>query len=276
MQKTLFPLLALLTGCGSLIGNRQEVELGRGVRDQIAEEYKLAARGDLVSRWAVELLRPLEVASATFRDPLEIEGYEVRVIVDDELVNAFAAPGGFTYLSTGLVLQATSCAEIAGVMGHELAHVTERHSVKRVEGAFAAEKIATFFLEEGLARNAALAVWGLLQSTAFSREDESEADLVGLQISYGAGYDPHGLADFFQKLLDKERGPSLEFLSSHPANAKRVATVTGEIQQRYGDEAKSKARGCRGTREKLADVQAHIRNGNVEVDRATGVKKKKK
>ncbi len=266
--------LALLTGCGGLISSQQEVELGQGVRDQIAQEYRLAATDDPVSEWAVELVRPLEGASKPFRDPAEIGGYKVRVIADDALVNAFAAPGGFTYISTGLILAATSCAEIAGVMGHELAHVTQKHGVKRVEGAFAAEQIAGFFLEDGLAKDAAVTVWQVLQSTKFSRDDEAESDSVGLRISHDAGYDPHGLAEFFQKLLKQEKGgASLEFLSSHPATDSRIKAVKAEIASRYGAQGEVGARDCQQTRLKLGEVQARLKDGTLKLDPATGKKK---
>jgi len=261
LSRGVLVLAALQVGCGSLIGNRQEVEIGQGVHDQLRAEYDLVDRSDPVAKWAVEFLEPLQRGSADFRDPKEIGGYKVSVISDDTLVNAFAAPGGYTYLSTGLILSAKSCAEIAGVMGHELAHVTERHGVKRVEGAFAAEQLAAFFLDEGLAKDAAVTIWGVLQSTKFSRDDEAEADSVGLRISYAAGYDPTGLAQFFEKLLEGEGGFNLEFLSSHPATDKRIKAVEAEIQRRFGAKAKRRSRKCKGTKLSLAQAKARIKGG---------------
>lgn len=268
-------LIALLcTGCGGIIGNQQEVEIGQGVHAQLRDEYRLVDRTDPVAKWAVDFLKPLEGASAEFRNPAEIGGYKVSVISDDGLLNAFAAPGGYTYLSTGLILAAKSCAEIAGVMGHELAHVTERHGVKRVEGAFATEQIAAFFLDEGLAKDAAVTIYNVLASTKFSRDDEAEADSVGLRISHDAGYDPHGLAEFFEKLLSgEEGGMSMEFLSSHPATDGRIKAVNAEIERRYGT-AKG-ARECQGTQLSLAQVQARIKAG-VKTTDGTGTKAKKK
>jgi predicted Zn-dependent protease len=265
---TLF--VVLCTGCGGFIGNKQEVEIGQGVHKELRGEYKLVDHTDPVAKWAVEFVKPLETASAEFRDPKDIGGYKVSVISDDELLNAFAAPGGFTYLSTGLILAATSCAEIAGVMGHELAHVTERHGVKRVEGAYATEQLAGFFLDEGLAKDAAVTIYGLLSATKFSRDDEADADSVGLQISFGAGYDPHGLAEFFQKLLKGEDG-GIEFLSSHPATDSRIKSVTNEIKKRFGPEAAKQSRDCRTTLS-LEQVKARIKDG-VKTASGTGTKK---
>lgn len=276
-MRAIIVLAVLQVGCGGLIGNKQEVDIGRGVHDQLRDEYRLVDGSDPVAAWAVQFVRPLEAASAPFRDPKEIGGFKVAVIADDELVNAFAAPGGYTYISTGLILGAKTCAEIAGVMGHELAHVTERHGVKRVEGAFAAEQLAGFFLDDGLAKDASLVIWNVLQSTRFSRDDEAEADEVGLQISYSAGYDPHGLAEFFRKLLaaEGEGGAGfLDFLSSHPATDERIKSVEKDIARRFGAEAKQRARSCQGTRLKLAQVQEKIRAG-LKIADGTGQKKNK-
>jgi predicted Zn-dependent protease len=262
-----------LVGCGGLISNQQEVELGRGIHDQIRAEYRLVAEDDPLTQWAVELTDPLVTASARFRDPAEIEGYSVRVIADDELVNAFAAPGGYTYLSTGLILQSGTCSEIAGVMGHELAHVTERHGIERVEKGMAAQTLADMLLEEGLAKDAAVTIWAFLQSTKFSREDESEADAVGLQIAHDAGYNPYGLVVFFEKLIVLSGGKSPpSFLSSHPASADRVKAVSADIQDRYGGDVQRDrappAIDCEGTKMSLEQVKARIRDGKMKLEPA--------
>ena len=92
-------------------------------------------------------------------------------------------------LSTGLILAADSCAEIAGVMGHELAHVTQKHGQKarKYHGCSDGGEIV---LGDGAGQQTASAIWAFFQNTTFSREDETEADLVGLQITKEGGYDP--------------------------------------------------------------------------------------
>lgn len=257
---------------GFLISNEQEVELGQSVDAQLRQEYRIADPADPVSVWAEQLTAPLIAASVSFRDPAEFGGYKVAVIADDELINAFAGPGGFTYLSTGLILQATTCAEIAGVMGHELGHVTERHSVKKVEGNFGVSVISEWFLGEGLSSQIAQGVYGFLASTQFSQTHEEESDSVGLQVAYGAGYNPFGLADFFAKLLALSGGSEVpSFLSSHPANQDRIDAVGAEIMRRYNDvqEGVTQTYECVGTTMTLAQVQDHIRGG-VAVIPGTG------
>ncbi|MGK0360331.1 MAG: putative Zn-dependent protease [Bradymonadia bacterium] len=231
----LIGLLALTTGCGALISPQQELKIGSGVHEELKKQYTLVDPSDPLAQWAKEFVKPMEAASAEFRNPSEIGGYKVAVIADDTLVNAFAAPGGYTYIATGLILQAQSCAEIAGVMGHELAHVTQKHGVKSLETAMATQAIAEMLLGEGsISSQAAQSVLRVLQSTKFSRDDESESDEVGLQISAKSGYNPYGLAEFFRKLLGSGGAGVLQFLSSHPATDGRIASVKSQIKARYG------------------------------------------
>ncbi len=256
----------LTQGCGgALISNKEERALGAGVHKEIAAEYQLVDKNDPVSKWARSFIVPFETASNKFRRVKEVGGYKIAVIADDSLINAFAAPGGYTYLTTGLILNARSCAEIAGVVGHELAHITERHGVKAMEQAIAAQGLIEILLEDGSAAETAAFAFGFLQSTRFSRADEMEADEIGLRITYGAGYDPNGMADFFQTLLAGEGGVSMpEFLSSHPATSRRIRSVRQQIKRRYGERAKSKSTRCR-TKMKLSSLKARIRGGELKL-----------
>lgn len=268
---------ATLVSCGDglggvLISDAKEVEMGLGVDGEIRKEYRLATANDPATQWLAQFVAPLAAASTEFRDPADIGGYKVAIIVDDTLVNAFAAPGGYTYLSTGLILQSATCAEIAGVMGHELAHVTERHGVKSMEEAYGIQIISQWFLGEGLAADAAQTIYQFLANTQFSQEHESEADGVGLRIAFGAGYNPYGLVDFFTKLLALSGGAEVpEFLSSHPATADRIAAVSAEIERRYGDQVNpgtTQTYDCVGTSMNLAQLKAHVQSGQIAVDPA--------
>lgn len=282
MRSTMVAVLILSmagTTCGDglggfLVSDRKEVEMGVGVDQQLRAEYRLAAADDASTQWLVQLIGPLQQASTRFRNPDTIGGYKVAIIVDDQLVNAFAAPGGFTYLSTGLILHSDTCAELAGVMGHELAHVTERHGVKSIEEAYGLQVVSEFFLGEGLAADAAQTIYAFLSNTSFSREHESEADSVGLQIAHDAGYNPYGLVDFFAKLLALQGDNYVpKFLSSHPATDERIAAVSNQIESRYGDGVNpgtTQTYGCVGTTMNLEQLKAHVRSGQIAVDPTTG------
>jgi len=264
---TLIALGALATGCGgALISNQQEKQIGAGVDEQIEKEYRILSADDPVSKWAVEFVRPFSNASKAFRDPSDFGGYKIEVIADDALINAFAAPGGYVYISTGLIKASDDCAEIAGVMGHELAHVTQRHSARQIEKAFAAQLVSDFFLDEGLTKAAAETLFGFIQATKFSRDHEREADAVGLQISREASYDPDGLARFFKKLLGQGASPP-EFLSSHPATDDRIRDVRAAIKKRYGANPGG-TKACR-TAMKLPQIKAHLSGGKTRTKRKT-------
>ena len=266
----------LQAACGSLISNTKEVEMGRGVDQEIAKQYALVEPDDGLTLWAKQLVAPLSEASKPFRDPADFGGYKVNVIADDELVNAFAAPGGYTYISTGIILSADTCGEIAGVLGHELGHVTQRHGVKTMETAMAGEQLAQLFLGDGLAADAAKTIWGFLNSTKFSQAHEAEADEVGVQIAHNAGYNPFGLVDFFKKILDLEKkagGTGPAFLSSHPATPERIKDVTKEIASEYGDgvvAGKTQTYDCQGTTMNLEQAKERIRSKNYRLRPGTG------
>ncbi|MEZ4471698.1 MAG: M48 family metalloprotease [bacterium] len=257
------------------IGLRGPHLAGQGGRDRprrgrrAAQAVPARRRGRPGRRLRPRLRRALQAGSAKFRNHGEIGGFKVSVIADDKLVNAFAAPGGFTYISTGLLLSAESCAEIAGVMGHELAHVTQKHGVKAIEQAMAAQQLADMILGQGtLSGQAALTILNILQSTKFSRDDEAEADGVGLQIAPPARPTTLRPGGFFQKLLKLEGARMPEILSSHPATDSRIRAVKTEIQKRYGTrykEAEVKTQPCQKTKIQLGDVKQRIRDKRLKL-----------
>ena len=155
--------------------------------------------------------------------------FTIKVIDSDE-VNAFALPGGFFYVNKGLLLAADNEAEIAGVMAHEIAHVAARHAM---------ENIAKANLWQGLAMAGSIFLGGIrgliYQNTAglglaalfskFSRSAESEADRLGTQYLYAAGYDPNSMATMFEKLASKNKkkpGFLAKTFASHPQSIERL------------------------------------------------------
>lgn len=172
----------------------------------------------------------LEPQTAVFRRDAPAWSWEVNVVTSDEL-NAFCMPGGKIVVYTGLVSRlGLSDDEIAVVMGHEISHALREHSREQVSQALAAQAAigvgaALLGLDSGSA-DLAGGVYKALVATRFSRVDESEADRMGLELAARAGYDPRAGVSLWRKMTKaSEGGAPPEFLSSHPADASRVAQV---------------------------------------------------
>src|SRR5215211_2219449 len=157
--------------------------------------------------------------------------FTIKVIDSDE-VNAFALPGGFFYVNKGLILAADNEAELAGVMAHEIAHVAARHAVENQAKATLMDYgllAGSIFLGgiPGLIINNAGPLAALLGFMKFSRGAESEADKLGVQYLYAAGYDPNALATMFEKLAAKNKkkpGFISKAFSTHPQPPDRRAS----------------------------------------------------
>ena len=156
--------------------------------------------------------------------------FTVKVIDSDE-VNAFALPGGFFYVNKGLILAADNEAELAGVMAHEISHVIARHGVEnQVKGELMQYgALAGILLGGPILSNVLYSGSGFFEGMAFlkfSRNAEREADKLGTQYLYAAGYDPTALATMFEKLEGKEKkkpGTMSKLFADHPAPADRRA-----------------------------------------------------
>jgi predicted Zn-dependent protease len=224
------------------IGNRQigtgvnfyslekEVALGRQLAREVEHEAKLvddAVPAEFLNRLAQNLARNSDV-----KVPITAR------MIDSEEVNAFALPGGFLFVNSGLILRADTEAEAVGPIAHEIAHVAARHGTRQMSRGQIANlaSIPLIFMGGwgGVAarQGAGLAVpLGFLK---FSRAFEAEADLLGMQYMYKAGYDPTAFVDFLEKMaaLEKKKPGTLSALfRSHPDTAERIKTAQSNIQK---------------------------------------------
>lgn len=159
-------------------------------------------------------------------------------VLDSEEVNAFALPGGFFFVNSGLILKAESEAELAGVMAHEIAHVAARHGTRQATKGeiINIASIPLIFMGGwagyAIRQGASLAIpLGFLK---FTQTMESEADYLGLQYLYKSGYDPTAFVDFFEKIesLEKKKpGTLAKIFSSHPPTDSRIKSAQIEIQK---------------------------------------------
>lgn len=170
------------------------------------------------------------------RDRPDVQ-WQVNVIDDPKTVNAFATPGGYLYVYSGLILAADNEAELAGVMAHETGHVVARHSARQMVDAYGIEAVSAMVLGKnpGLVGSLASGVGEKGFMLANSRSDETEADEYGARYASAAGYDPHGLVTFFTKLRAQEGNSPrvLAILSDHPSTPDRIDHVNAYIAQQH-------------------------------------------
>ncbi len=231
----LLALLGFLATCARnpVTGNRQlmfmsesrEIQLGREYHPQIMStfgEYKDDALLALLEE------RTREMGLISHRPHLE---YHIRIL-DSPVINAFAVPGGYMYFTRGILAQFNNEAEMIGVLAHEMGHITARHSVARMSKAQLAQVllIGGMIASEEFRNYAEYAMAGMqLLFLSYSREDEREADALGVEYTSKVGFDAKKMADFYQVLvkmnLASHQGGIPTFLSTHPDPGDRYNAV---------------------------------------------------
>jgi predicted Zn-dependent protease len=211
----------------NLFSRQQDVELGRQAAAQAERQLPIVHDAELES-YISQLGRRLASYS-----PAPDYPYSFKV-VRDKNINAFALPGGPVYVYTGTIAAAGNEAQLAGVLAHEISHVALRHATNNASKAMLARMPLAVFGGVGsgsaLGQLAQLGLGFGLNSVLlkYSRTAENQADLVGAQILYKAGYNPDEMARFFQRLESEERYHSIQFLSDHPNPGDRVRAVRAE------------------------------------------------
>jgi predicted Zn-dependent protease len=204
-----------------------EQALGRELAQEIEANCKLVE--DPVVNEYVNRLGQRLVGHSDAKVPFTIK------VVDSEEVNAFALPGGYFYVNTGLILAAETEAELAGVMAHEIAHVAARHGTR---GATRSQiwNLASMSLvfvggPIGMAAREISSIAMPMTFMKFSRGFEREADLLGIEYEYAAGYDPESFIDFFERISVQRKKPNFlaRAFASHPMNDDRIRRAQKEI-----------------------------------------------
>lgn len=218
----------LLTGC--VVSTQQEVQLGTQYAQQINAQLPIMNDAGVTS-----YINSLGGSIARVADT---RGLRWRFyVVDSREVNAFAVPGGYVYVNRGLIERARTMNQLAGTLAHEIAHVTQRHSVEQMAQAQRADAGLTLAciltsVCQSSAASAAIQVGGSALFAKFSRDDEAEADKYGVQYLVKTGIDPRGLVDMFRTLLNERRSrPSAVqgWFRTHPLEEDRIAETQAQI-----------------------------------------------
>ncbi|MBI4460535.1 MAG: M48 family metalloprotease [Acidobacteria bacterium] len=207
----------------------KEIALGKALAQQVEQSSRIVM--DPVVAEYVNRLGQNLVRNSDAKVPFTIK------VIDSDDVNAFALPGGFFFVNTGLILATESEAELAGVMAHEIAHVAARHGTRNASKAELANwlTVPLIFLGGpiGFGVRSAASVLVPMKFLQFSRGAEREADYLGLQYLYKTGYDPQAFIDFFEKIQAKEKsrpGSLSKAFSTHPLTPERIDLSQNEIK----------------------------------------------
>lgn len=205
-----------------------EIRMGKEYATQIEASLKLVTDpvvNEYVNRVGQNLVR-----NSDAKVPFTIK------VVDSDVINAMALPGGFFYVNSGLILAADDEAELAGVMAHEIAHVAARHTTRQLTRAqfinYASLPLIFIGGGIGLAAREAAGIGVPLTFLKFSRGFEAEADYLGIQYMYKAGYDPNEFVNFFEKIQAQEKkkpGSVAKVFADHPQTPDRISKSQEEI-----------------------------------------------
>ncbi|MBP6772138.1 MAG: M48 family metalloprotease [Gemmatimonadaceae bacterium] len=226
-----FAVLTSVSGC--LASTQQEVDIGNQYAAQVDQQLPLI-RDPEVARY----ITVLGDSIARVSDDRSLRW--TFQVVDQPDINAFAVPGGHIYVYRGLIEKTATMSELAGVLGHEIAHVTQRHSMLQMRDQQRANVgvtlgciLAPAVCNSGVG-NAALQLGGGAAFAKFSRDDEAEADKFGVTYITRAGIDPRGMPSMFRTLMaERKTNPSGldNFFASHPVEESRVAHTEAEIKK---------------------------------------------
>ncbi len=216
----------------SIISQEKEIAIGKGYADQIDKQAKILKDpviNEYVNRVAQNLARNSDLTI-----PLTIK------IIDDPAINAFTLPGAFMYINTGTLMAADEEDQVAGVIAHEIGHAAARHWASTMTKATLLQfaMIPMMFIPMSAA-----VYMGVMEAymngvpmmfLKFSRAEEKQADFLGLQYMYKAGYDPNAFVGFFGKVMDEERrspGSMAKVFADHPPTGDRILASEEEIQR---------------------------------------------
>lgn len=222
---------------------QNDIELGAQVADQIAsdpQQFPLLPRNNTADcrrcaeayNYLDDLVEAILTSKAVaYRNEF---AWEVQIIDNDAILNAFATPGGYIYVYTGLIKFLDRADDLAGVLGHEIAHADQRHSSRQLQRQYGVSLLLSIILgkEPGQLEELVGTLAGTLGSLSFSRSLESEADKYSVIYLSDTDYACNGAFSFFQKLIDQDNtGNTPAFLSTHPDPSSRVEAINDKAKE---------------------------------------------
>ena len=212
-----------------LISKNQEIQFGKQLDSLVTNspgDYNIIDENEYSNAYSYMYNIMNKILESGYLNRKDYFDWTIRII-DEDVLNAFAAPGGYLYFYTGLMQYLDNEAHLAGVMAHEIAHVDRRHSAQRLERELALSAIIAIILGENpsqLEEYAAGIAKGL-STLAYSRNHEYEADEYAVKYTSDTDYNPRGISGFFVKMEEAKTVRFPEFLSTHPDPGNRLEAI---------------------------------------------------
>lgn len=198
-----------------------QIRIGEPIFENTLKSNKVL-NSDTLSQYLNELTSPL-------LSQLGESDYQFRfAVVENDAINAFALPGGFIVIHSALLQEAETPDEVAGVLAHEIAHVTSRHHLRGLFNRLGTFYILSMFLGDISVLGSLVDIGASLESLSFSRDFETESDLEGLKLALASGYSSEGMVSFFKKLGEAHGGEDhalMAYLTTHPTSDSRMKTI---------------------------------------------------
>ncbi len=233
----LLPVLLLAVGCATnpisgksqlmLFSEEQDIELGKSYAPEIEKEMGGKIQNLTLQNYIDSVGQ--KVAAVSHKPYFDYH----YTALEDEMVNAFALPGGYIFITRGMLEKLESEAQLAAILGHETTHVVARHSSAQISREIGIELALS--VASSKASGGAMQVAGIARQIvglSYSRVQEKEADLSGLDYMVKAGYDPHAMVQTMQMLEAEDKNGQIEFLSTHPSPENRVGYIAQAIKNR--------------------------------------------
>ena len=241
-MKKLFPILIIIAfaACDKndnfvVFSTENDIQLGQQVHTEITSDPSIKILSPTQYPEVYNFLYHirdgiLNSGKVAYKDEF---AWEVYVIDDDSTLNAFATPGGYIYVYTGLIKYLDHADDLAGVMGHEMAHADLRHTIRNLQKTYGVQVLLSVALgkDPGALAQIAAQIAGQLAGLQFSREYETEADSHSVDYLSGTEYACNGAAHFFEKLTAAgNSGQPPEFLSTHPNPDNRIENINSKAE----------------------------------------------
>jgi len=219
-----------------LFTEEQEIEIGQQYAPQIETQMGGQIQNESIQNYIDSVGQSL--AKVSHRADWQFH----FAALEDKTTNAFALPGGYIFITRGMLEKLDSEAQLAGILAHEIVHVVARHSTEQMSKQIGFEILLSAATTEDTSRavvTMADLTWQIV-GLKYSRDDEIESDLAGLDYMVNAGYNPYGMTETMQILLESQTTSTIEFLSTHPSSENRIIYINDKIRIKYFNLAQMK------------------------------------